>query len=98
MAIIGFVLASYVFDNLLEILFGETLALQLIPEAQFLTEINSGTQPFVHNYFCLSVGLALTFMVAMAQAKCEWDRTDFYLGAKALAILGFISCSFNFFW
>lgn len=90
-------LASYTFDNLLEILFGETFALQLVPEAQFLTEINSGTQPFVHNYFCLSIGLAFTFMVAMGQAKWQWDRSHMYLAAKALSILAFISCSMLFF-
>jgi hypothetical protein len=62
---IGIVLATYTTDNLIESLFGRTWAVQLIPDAQVLTEINSGTQPFVSNFFCLSLGLLVVFCLSL---------------------------------
>lgn len=43
---IGIILSTYTADNLFEVMYGKTFALQIIPEAKVIYEINSGEQPF----------------------------------------------------
>lgn len=56
---IGIILSTYTTDNLFEVLFGQTFAFQLVPEAKIIYEKNSGEQPFQSNFFCISIGLIL---------------------------------------
>ncbi len=63
---IGIILAIYTTDNLIERLMGRTIGLQLLPEAKIIEEKSSGQMiPFEDNYFCLSFGLGVVFIIAM---------------------------------
>jgi hypothetical protein len=95
---IGIILSTYTCDNMFEILLGKTYALQLLPEAQILTEINSGTQPFLHNYVCLSLGLGVVLLISIAlYTCCDCDNRKWFQPVKTLSLLLFLGSSLIFF-
>lgn len=75
---IGIILSTYTADNLFEVGLGKTFALQLVPEAKIIYEINSGSQPFRDNYFCLSVGLMIVFITCMVIFAFDFEKEKWF--------------------
>lgn len=75
---IGIILSTYTTDNLFEVLYGQTFAVQLLPEAKLIYEKNSGEQPFQDNYFCISAGLIIVFLFAMGLFQLDLEKERFY--------------------
>lgn len=62
---IGLVLSQYTMDSVFQLINGGTnYALQLMPEAKILAETDT-IQPFVNNYFSLSIGFCIVFGLAL---------------------------------
>ena len=64
---IGLVLSQYTMDSVFQLINGGTIyALQLMPEAKILAETDT-IQPFVNNYFSLSVGFCIVLGLGLVQ-------------------------------
>jgi hypothetical protein len=75
---IGIILATYTADNLFEVVYGNTFALQLIPEAKIIYEKNTGSQPFESNYFCVSVGLIIIFFISIIIFAFDFEKEKWF--------------------
>ena len=67
-SVIGLILCQYTIDNVVQWADGGTAyALQLLPEAKFLTDYkqNENNQPFAGNYFALSAGFGITLLLSL---------------------------------
>jgi len=59
-----------------------------------ITEINSGLQPFSHNYFSVSIGLLVVFLLCLVLYALDLEKERGFLYVKLGAILGFLACAF----
>ena len=94
---IGIIFSTYTADNLFEVVLGRTWALQLVPEAKIISEINSGLQPFTDNYFCLSMGLLIIFTISLFLYYFDFEKNNYYHPFKSLVILIFLFISISYF-
>jgi integral membrane sensor domain MASE1 len=74
---IGIILCTYTTDNLFEALIGRTYGIQLLPEVAVISDKNSPSQqqqPFVNNFFCLSLGLITVFCLALILYAFNYEK------------------------
>lgn len=72
--------------------------MELIPEAKLITEFNSGTQPFVHNYLSLSLGLLIVLIASLIFYAYDIEKSRrVYNILKGASILLFLGASMAFF-
>jgi hypothetical protein len=94
---IGIILATYTTDNLIEEMFGSTYGIQVIPDISIITEKSSWAQPFVGNFFSLSIGLFAVGLISFCLKSLDFNKSNAFETIKMLCILTFCGSSISFF-
>jgi hypothetical protein len=71
---IGIILSTYAADNLFEAIFGKTFALELVPDAQIVSETFTDSSNYNGSSFTITVGFIIVLFISLMIFAFDFEK------------------------